>query len=139
MPSGGTRAGCLSFVTQREATAYQETCCADGCGFDQRMRRQLELHRRFEEAPASARVLVVRRDGATTIGMGNRMNNDVHALVLAMHLDRALIFAECAYDGRPHRLRLPARQPGWTRRWRRGRRLDDSSHSLRRSLPSFNM
>ena len=88
----------ISFVTRREAAAYQGSCCG-ACSFDQRMRRQLELHALYEEAPSNARVLVVRRDGAMTIGMGNRMSNDARALLIAMHLDRALLFAECAYDG----------------------------------------
>ena len=88
----------ISFVTRREAAAYQGSCCG-ACSFDERMRRQLELHALYEEAPSNARVLVVRRDGAMTIGMGNRMSNDARALLIAMHLDRALLFAECAYDG----------------------------------------
>ena len=97
----------ISFVTRREAAAYQGSCCG-ACSFDQRMRRQLELHALYEEAPSNARVLVVRRDGAMTIGMGNRMSNDARALLIAMHLDRALLFAECAYDGVASRLGLPS-------------------------------
>ena len=97
----------ISFVTRREAAAYQGSCCGT-CSFDQRMRRQLELHAVYEEAPTKARVLVVRRDGAMTVGMGNRMSNDARALLIAMHLDRALLFAECAYDGVASRLGLPS-------------------------------
>ena len=99
--------GGISFVTRREALAYQGSCCG-ACGFDQRMRRQLELHAMYEEVPTKARVLVVRRDGAMTVGMGNRMGNDARALLIAMHLDRALLFAECAYDGVASRLGLPS-------------------------------
>ena len=97
----------ISFVTRREAAAYQESCCG-ACVFDRRMRRQLELHALYEEVPTKARVLVVRRDGAMTVGMGNRMSNDARALLIAMHLDRALLFAECAYDGVASRLGLPS-------------------------------
>ena len=63
--AGSGTAG-ISFVTRREAAAYERSCCG-ACSFDQRMRRQLELHALYEEAPSKARVLVVRRDGAMTV------------------------------------------------------------------------
>ena len=107
MFQAGSGTGGISFVTRREAAAYERSCCG-ACSFDQRMRRQLELHALYEEAPSKARVLVVRRDGAMTVGMGNRMNSDARALLIAMHLDRALLFAECAYDGVASRLGLPS-------------------------------
>ena len=107
MFQAGSGTSGISFVTRREAAAYERSCCG-ACSFDQRMRRQLELHALYEEAPSKARVLVVRRDGAMTVGMGNRMNSDARALLIAMHLDRALLFAECAYDGVASRLGLPS-------------------------------
>ena len=97
----------ISFVTRRETSAYHENCCGADCRFDALMRRQLELHALFQAAPARARILVVRRDWAATVGMGNRMRNDAMALVLAMHLDRALLFAECAYEGHAAKRGLP--------------------------------